>query len=149
MKTGFGDGRWIHSVKLAVTLLIVQPIIVKAVLLLGILKSDPRVTMSGLGSAVFTGLGGTPTIDPNIAFTSHAIGSLAARSVVAGESLWWNPYEGVGAPLAGEMQSAALFPLTWLMALPNGQLIEHLVFQIVAGCATSSCCANCGFARIA
>ena len=134
MNTGLGDGRWIDSVKLAVALLIVQPFIVKAALLFNILKSDPRVTMSGLGSAVFKGLGGTPTIDPNIAFTSHAIGSLAARSVVAGEPVWWNPYEGVGAPLAGEMQSAALFPLTWLMALPNGQLIEHLLFQVIAGC---------------
>ena len=49
---------------------------------------------------------------------------------------WWNPFEGVGVPLAGEMQSAALFPLTWLLAFPNGQLIEHLTLQVIAGLST-------------
>lgn len=134
--TGRGVRGWLASSRFALILVIVQPILLKVALLLGILKSDPRLIMSGLGSADFRGLGGTPTIDPNIAFTSHALGTLAARSVAAGEPVWWNPYEGVGAPLAGEMQSAALFPLTWLMVLPNGQLLEHLAFQIIAGVAT-------------
>lgn len=120
---------------MALLLLVVQPLLVKAPLLLGLLKSDPLVTWSGLGG-VRHGLGGAPTIDPNIAFTSHALGSLAARLVLSGSSVWWNPYEGMGAPLAGEMQSAALFPPTWLLVFAHGQLWEQLLFQIVAGLAT-------------
>jgi hypothetical protein len=46
---------------------------------------------------------------------------------------WWNHFEGVGTPLLGEMQSATLFPLTWLLLLPDGQLYLHIALQLIAG----------------
>jgi hypothetical protein len=49
---------------------------------------------------------------------------------------WWNPYEGTGAPLAGELQSAALFVPTLLLLASNGQFYEHVLLEIVAGIAT-------------
>lgn len=49
---------------------------------------------------------------------------------------WWNPYEGTGAPLAGELQSAALFPPTLLTLLSNGQLYEHMLLELLAGIST-------------
>ena len=140
MKIGWAEQRrvssWVDSVRLALFLLVIQPIIVKAPLLFGILKADPRLKLSGLAGSKYTGLPGATTIDPNVAYTSHALGTYAAKAMFNGGSLWWNPYEGVGTPLAAEMQSAAFFPPTWLMILPNGQLLEHLLFQIIAGLAT-------------
>ena len=49
---------------------------------------------------------------------------------------WWNPFQGLGAPLIGEMQSAGLFPFTPLLLLRDGSLIFHLSLLVVAGVAT-------------
>ena len=57
-----------------------------------------------LGSRV---LPGYPTIDPNVGFTSYALGARAALDVLSGHLPLWNHYEGLGTPLLGEMQSAA------------------------------------------
>jgi len=48
----------------------------------------------------------------------------------------WNYFEGLGTPLAGEMQSAALFPLTLLFAFPAGLLWFHMVLEMIAGIST-------------
>jgi hypothetical protein len=45
----------------------------------------------------------------------------------------WNYFEGLGQPLVGEAQSAALFPATSLLLLPGGQTIEHAILQIIGG----------------
>lgn len=79
------------------------------------------------------GLAGLPTIDPNIGFTSFALGARAALDLLSGHLPLWNHYEGLGAPLLGEMQSAALFPPTLLLALPHGQVLEQALLQLVAG----------------
>jgi len=76
---------------------------------------------------------GMPTIDPNYGVTSEALGRRAALDVLSGKLPLWNHYEGLGAPLLGEMQSAALFPPTWLLALPHGQALEQGLLQILAG----------------
>lgn len=124
----------------AVILLCLAPLIVKAPLLLGLLIADPTLLYAGLQQGLqhgpFGGFPPLPTIDPNIAFTSHALGHRAILDILHGQWPWWNYYEGVGAPLAGEMQSAALFPLTWLLFFKNGQLYMHLALQIIAGVST-------------
>jgi len=79
------------------------------------------------------GLPGFPTIDPNAGFTSFALGARAALDLLSGHLPLWNHYEGLGAPLLGEMQSAALFPPTLLLALPHGQALEQAFLQLVAG----------------
>ncbi len=105
--------------------------------LLGLFDPNPMGPRSGLISAVTPGpLGGQPTIDPNNGFISQAVSHRAALDVVHLHAPWWNPYEGTGTPLAGEMQSAAFFPPTLLTLLANGQLYEHMLLEIVAGIAT-------------
>ena len=49
---------------------------------------------------------------------------------------WWNPYEATGAPLAGELQSAAFFPPTALTLFSNGQLYERMLLEVLAGIST-------------
>lgn len=127
----FRPGHWTGS---PLIYLILLPFLVKLPLILGLLVVDPVAKYAELNGAWTHGVtAGIQTIDANIAVTSHALGSYAAQEWLHGRIPWWNPYEGVGAPLIGEMQSAALFPLTLLLALPQGQLLMHLILQVLAG----------------
>jgi hypothetical protein len=81
----------------------------------------------------FGPVSGVPTIDPNAGTLSFPLGARAAFEVLAGKLPLWNFYEGLGTPLLGEMQSAALFPPTWLLSLKHGQLIEHALLQFIGG----------------
>lgn len=99
--------------------------------------TNPLYLYSGLGIGVGSALlPGLPTIDPNIGTTSLSLGARAAFDVLSGHLPLWNHFEGLGAPLLGEMQSAALFPPTWLLALPHGQVIEQALLQALAGTGT-------------
>lgn len=118
------------------TLLVGVVVLANALYLLGVFHPDPLGTVSDLVSSSTPGvLPGMNTIDPNSGFTAQALGHLAALDLLHGHLPWWNPFEGVGAPLAGEMQSAALFPLTPLLALPDGQLPFHLLLELTSGIA--------------
>jgi hypothetical protein len=75
-------------------------------------------------------------IDPNVGFITQPFGHLAAMDLLHGHLPFWNYFEGLGSPLLGEMQSAALFPLTLLFALPSGLLWFHMSFEIIAGFST-------------
>ena len=79
---------------------------------------------------------GRPMIDPNVGFITQPLGHLAAMDLLHGHFPWWNYFQGLGQPLAGEMQSAALFPLTLLFALPSGLLWFHISLEIIAGVST-------------
>ncbi|MBB6249624.1 hypothetical protein [Nitrospirillum iridis] len=122
----------LRAYKWAIILVLLAPLLVKLPLILGLLLADPRILYSGLAADVVAPRG-LSTLDPNIAFTSDALGHRAALDLLSGHIPWWNPYEGVGGPMAGEMQSAALFPLNLLLALPNGQLYMHLSLQLLSG----------------
>lgn len=105
--------------------------------LIGAADANPLGTRSGLATSVSAGLlPGERAADPNDGFISQALGHRAALDVLHLRAPWWNPYEGTGAPLAGEMQSAALFPPTLLTALSNGQLYEHMLLEVLAGIST-------------
>lgn len=105
--------------------------------LLGFFDPNPLGPRSGLVSTATPGvLRGYDTADPNDGFVSQALGHRASLDLLHGHVPWWNPYEGTGAPLAGEMQSAALFPLTILTLLSNGRVFEHMLLEIVAGLST-------------
>lgn len=115
---------------------------------LGVFDPNPINVTSGLASVVRGGiLPGSFTIDPNNGFTSQALGHLAALDLLHGHLPWWNPYEGVGAPLAGEMQAAALFPPTLLVAFSGGQLPFHMLLEAVAGLATYALLLRLGISR--
>ena len=104
--------------------------------LLGLFDGNPLGPRSGLTSTSTAGLlAGQSTIDPNNGFTSQALGHRAVLDWLHLQPPWWNPYEAAGAPLAGGMQSAALFPPTVLLGFANGQLYEHVLLEIIAGLA--------------
>jgi len=79
---------------------------------------------------------GRPMIDPNVGYITQPLGHLAAMDLLHGHLPYWNYFEGLGSPLLGEMQSAALFPLTILFALPSGLLWFHMALEIIAGIST-------------
>ncbi len=89
--------------------------------------------LGGGGNGVLPGL---PYIDPNAGFVNQAVGHLAAVSWLHGHVPWWNPYEGIGTPLVGEMQNAALFPLVLLLRASWGLEALHLVVEIGTGIGT-------------
>ena len=112
----------------------VLPIAILLLCLLHPFRSDASYKYSGITYGLRPGLlSGEPSIEPNIGVTSQALGTLATREIFQGRLPLWNHYQGLGAPLLGEMQVAALFPPTWLMALPNGQTLEQTLLQILAG----------------
>ncbi|MDR5737677.1 hypothetical protein [Caballeronia sp. LZ016] len=129
------------------------PVLVRAPQLFDLLLADPTLLYAGLADGLRAGpLGGFPpfpTIDPNIAFTSHALGHRAALDVLSGHIPWWNHFEGVGTPLVGEMQAAALFPLTWLLVLKSGQFYMHIALQVISGVATWQLLRRIGCSKLA
>jgi hypothetical protein len=105
--------------------------------LLAFSSSSPLGPRSGIVSSVTPGpLPGERAIDPNDGYVSQALGRRAALDWADLHVPWWNPYEGTGAPLAGELQSGAFFPPTLLTLLPNGLLYEHVLLEILAGLCT-------------
>src|SRR5262249_49786057 len=117
---------------------------------LGISDANPLGPRSGLGIVTTPSfVHGLPTIDPNNGFVSQALGHRAALDLLHFHLPWWTPYEGTGAPLAGEMQSAALFPPPLLTAISNGQLYEHMLLEFIAGAATYLVLRRLSVARLA
>ena len=114
------------------------------------LSSNPFYFTSGLQTAapdgVFQGQPGWN--DPNAGFTTEALGGLAARQLLHGRLPWWNPYSGVGLPLAAETQNSALFlPFVLLLNAVNGVLYLKLAMQVLAGFATFALLIQLGMAR--
>ncbi|HXE17888.1 MAG TPA: hypothetical protein VN632_11710, partial [Stellaceae bacterium] len=108
------------STRGALFFLVVAPFAAKIHFLLGLLAANPMYLYGRFASHLVVGVAPFPK-DPNIAITSQALGHRAALDLLSGHVPWWNYFEGIGAPLAGEMQSAALFPLTPLLWFEDGQ----------------------------
>lgn len=104
--------------------------------LLGVFDPNPINQYSGLAVHLQGGvLTGQNNIDPNQGFVSQALGHLAAEDWLHGHVPWWNPFEGLGMPLAGEMQSAAFLPLVLLDAFSQGQILFRIALEATAGIA--------------
>jgi len=106
-------------------------------------RFDPMYVVSGLTSGTWQTngwLAGYPGwIDGNAGVTTEALGRFAARQWLAGRIPWWNPYSGVGLPLAAEGQTTALFvPFGLLLALPHGLLLLRIVLSALAGLFTQA-----------
>ncbi len=102
----------------------------------GLANNSPIGFTSGISRSICRLACGRSFIDPNVGFITQPLSHLAAMDLLHGHVPWWNYFEGLGQPLAGEMQSAALFPFTLLFAMPAGLLLFHLSLEIVAGLAT-------------
>ncbi len=118
--------------------LLLLPVVLHAPHLIGWLSENPAYLMSGIGQGVTAGHGLLPGypgwIDGNAGVTTQALGGLAARDWLAGVVPWWNPYAGVGLPLAAELQNSAFFlPFVLLLRLFDGVVYLKILLQIVAG----------------
>jgi hypothetical protein len=107
--------------------------------LIGMVQPDPQGIAGVMARHVTAGfLPGTWYTDSDIGTTAQALGHRAALDWLHGQVPWWNPFEGIGSPLAAEMQSAALFPPVLLFAFAKGSLYFHLFMEVSAGLATWS-----------
>lgn len=105
--------------------------------LLHLFDPNPLNTLSGLGRVQAPGLiSGSTAADPNVGFTAQTLGHLSMVDWIHGTIPWWDPYEGLGSPLAGEMQAATFFPPTAFLLLSNGQVLSHMTVELVAGLST-------------
>jgi len=115
------------------------------------LSVDPIWYYSWMVRGVQPGLlAGEPYLDPNIGFVTQALGTLAARDWVHGIIPWWDPYTGVGMPLAGAMQAGAFFlPFNLLLLLPAGTVWLTISMQLVAGFACYALLRQLGVSQLA
>jgi hypothetical protein len=103
----------------------------------GVVDVNPLNWVSGLGPTFRHGvLPGAYSIDPQIGFTAQTLGHRVALDWLGGKVPWWNPFEGVGEPLAPGVIAAAFFPLVMLQALPSGLLFFHVILECIAALAT-------------
>lgn len=118
-------------------------------LILGI-SSDPIWSTSSAVIGVRHGLlGGMPFDDPNTGWTTQALGNLAAYDWLHGIIPWWNPYSGIGLPLAGEIQPAAFFlPFVLLLFFHHGIFWLERAMQIIAGLSTYALLRRLKFTRL-
>lgn len=101
---------------------------------IAITNPDPLITRSGMAHYRKTILGEYNGIEVNDGAITQSLGVASANQLLKGQLPLWNHYEGVGAPLAGDMQPAALFvPFNLLLKLPNGYLIFRVVLETFAG----------------
>ena len=134
---------------LAIVLLILLPFIVHLPLWLTGRSTDPIWFVSGVTTST-PGMKGVPWIEDNVGRTSEALGHLAAHDWLHGIVPWWNPYTGIGMPLAGELQPGAFFmPFVFLFLLPEGLLWETILIQILTGIATYALLREIGASRLA
>lgn len=112
---------------------------------------NPIWTSSGAATGGLPGLiHGQSFGDPNIGWTTQALGHLAAQDWLHLRLPWWNPDNGIGLPLAGEIQPAAFFlPFVLLLALPTGVVWLQTLMQAMLGLATYALFRRLSLGRLA
>jgi hypothetical protein len=129
--------RWFATSPWAPVVCIVLAVLVgNALYLLGVTNNNPISWTSGITQNTCLLSCGRSSIDINVGTITQPLGHFAALDLWHGHWPWWNPFEGLGQPLAGEMQSAALFPLTALLIVPAGLLWVHVILETLAGLST-------------
>jgi len=135
-----------------VALLALLILLANGLALSGLFDCDPALFITGLGIITQRGIwfGSQNWYDPNIGSTVQALGHLAAQDWLRGIVPWWDPYSGVGVPLAAEMQNYALFlPFVLLLHFGNSWLLLRILFQLLAGLFTYALVIQIGFSRLA
>ncbi len=120
----------------ALLLILLAVLIGNGLYLIGESNINPIWWTANISTIVCHVTCGRPMIDPNVGFITQPLGHLSAMDLLHGHLPWWNYYEGLGQPLAGEMQAASLFPLTLWFALPAGLLWFHISLEVIAGFST-------------
>ena len=122
------------TIPLALIVLVV--LIANAMFVLRLANNDPISWTAGVSHYLCRVSCGRPAIDPNVGYITQALGHQAAIDLLHGHWPWWNYFQGLGQPLVGEMQSAALFPLTLLFAMSSGLVWFHISLEVIAGVST-------------
>lgn len=82
---------------------------------------------AGIDGAPLAELPRQPTMDLVSAFIDEPLAVEMGRQIQEGGTPLWNPWNGAGAPLLGNMQSAPLSPFRWpALALPRNALVYDL-----------------------
>jgi hypothetical protein len=135
---------------LPIVFLVLLPFVVHAPLWLLGRSTDPIWFYSGATTNGASSVWQAPFIDPNLGFNSEALGRLAAWDWLHHIVPWWNPYTGIGMPLAGELQPEAFFlPFNLLLLLPEGVLWQQICMQIMAALATYALLRELKISRLA
>ncbi len=112
------------------------PLLANIILILGIYSCDPESIYGNLLISVRRGPmpGSACFVDPSVAYLTQPLGYLSAQDWLHFTVPWWNPYNGIGMPLAAEMQNESFFlPFVLLLHFHNGWLLQRLLFQILCG----------------
>lgn len=120
----------------AVAVIVLVVMVGNVLALTGLVNLSPMTYTTDLTTSVCRLTCGRAWIDPNVGSITQPLGHLASMDLLHLHVPWWNPFEGLGTPLAGEMQSSALFPLVLWLALPGGLVWFHVSLELVAGIAT-------------
>lgn len=113
-------------------------------------NADPTLQLSLIGVGLRGGVYAGPPgwIDPSAAYITQPLGFLAASDWLHGIIPWWNPYAGVGMPLAAETQTEAFFlPFVFLLHFKAGWLWLRIVLQAMCGVFLYGFLAEIGLAR--
>ncbi|MCW8305673.1 hypothetical protein AruPA_01370 [Acidiphilium sp. PA] len=119
--------------------LILLPVAASALFVLGLRSNNPADVWSSLttpGSPTL--LGGPPGYwDASIGLLTQPLARLSASDWLRGIVPWWNPYTGIGMPLAAEMQTMSFFlPFVLIMKYWQGWFVVKLLMQVIAGLGT-------------
>ncbi|HQT83887.1 MAG: hypothetical protein B7Z58_11345 [Acidiphilium sp. 37-64-53] len=119
--------------------LILLPVAASALFVLGLRSNNPADVWSSLttpGSPTL--LGGPPGYwDASIGLLTQPLARLSASDWLRGVVPWWNPYTGIGMPLAAEMQTLSFFlPFVLIMKYWQGWFVVKLLMQVIAGLGT-------------
>jgi hypothetical protein len=123
-----------HS--LPITFITLLPVLSSILVITGVFKNDPRFAIMRLTSALHQNSfwGAWNWVDPTIGFITQPLGMLSADDWLHGIVPWWNPYSGVGMPLAAEMQTLSLFlPFVLILKYWQGWLALKIILQILSG----------------
>lgn len=120
----------------AIALIVLVVLLANGMYVFGLANGDPISWTAGISHHLCRLTCGRPAIDPNVGFVTQTLGHEAAMDILHGHFPWWTYTQGLGQPLAGEMQSGALFPLTLLFAFPAGLLWFHISLEVIAGVST-------------
>jgi hypothetical protein len=144
-----GVAAWTWTPSLVLVLL---PVLIQFPALIGWLNPNPDLWLTGLADHFKGGiLPGQPGwLDPSAGLTNQALGRLSADEWLHGRVPWWNPYSGVGMPLAAETTPSSLFlPFILSEHFSRGFLYLKMEMQVIAGLATYALLRQLGIARFA
>ena len=115
--------------------------------LLHLVVTDPQRLWGYMGTNSGGPLPGIPTADPSAGFLMQPLGHLVVHDWLGGHIPWWNPYEGIGVPLAADMQSGVFFPPTLLLGLGDGMTYLQVTLELIAGWCTFALLLRLGVGR--